>query len=74
MTQEDLIRSNELLSIQVESQKRQLEELMDWVGTTMKLLEDAQKEIRDLREHVGELYHKGYGDGYHEGVYDQENK
>ena len=74
MTQEDLIRSNELLSKQVETQKRQIEELMEWVGTSMKLLEDAFKEIRDLRQYVGDLYYKGYGDGYHEGVYDQENK
>lgn len=51
-----LERSNQLLSVQVETQKRQIEELMDWVGKSMQLLEDSYKEIRDLRRDVEAVY------------------
>ena len=51
----ELMQSNNLLANQVESQKRQIAELMDWVGTTINLLTEAQKEIRDLREDVEKL-------------------
>lgn len=51
----ELMQSNNLLANQVESQKRQIAELMDWVGTTINLLTEAQKQIRDLREDVEKL-------------------
>ena len=56
----ELMQSNNLLAKQVEAQKLQIKELMDWVGTTMKLLEDAQKEIRDLRDQVQVIHSKSF--------------
>jgi TolA-binding protein len=51
----ELMQSNNLLAKQAESQKRHIAELMDWVGTTINLLTEAQKQIRDLREDVEKL-------------------